>query len=586
MDQHTLSNYSEVFTQHLKLKLNVLFEEKKIIGTAIHEIKNLSRAANFVLDTADLNIQSVEIDGLPCYNYSMGIEVLHLGKALIIPIQADSSEVKILYETRPDAAGIQWLDPQQTEGKNHPMVYTQSQAILARTWIPCQDTPASKITWEAEVSSDKNLEVVMSGKRKKPTGHIGAYNFRMTNKVASYLISMCIGNLAYTQLSNRCGVYAEPEIIDAAVSEFSDMDTMLDSAQMLYGDYRWETFDVLVLPYSFPFGGMENPMLTFLTPTLIAGDQSLTNVVAHELAHAWSGNLITNKTWNDFWLNEGFTVYFERRIIEQSEGAQAASLHAYLGYQDLIDDLSNLSSKPDDTKLLLNLAGRDPDDGMTHIAYEKGFFLLIAIEKELGRTDWDQFMKDYFSHFACQSISTSEFRTYLLDQVPVSKLGLIQTILDEWIDQPGLPSDFEAPCSELYDDVQSFMQTWARNQTVDFTATSGWSWIQKVLFLNGLDEGISDNEMSELYSGLQIDTTQNSEILFAWYKLVIQNNYTTQQDEMEAFIIKVGRRKFVEPLYKLLIETRDGKLLAQEIFAKAKDGYHSITRKTVEAILQ
>ena len=421
-DVHSYSNPHEVGVHHLDLDLDVRFDERKLAGSvtlSVHRVR--TGAETLVLDTRDLIIHGVENttgdDGTFEAAYQLGETDPVLGAPLSITLEPGTTHVRVRYETRPTASALQWLAPEQTSGKQQPFMFTQSQAIHARSWIPLQDSPGVRVTYSARVRTPSTLRAVMSAANDPAALIDGDYTFHMGQPVPSYLIALAVGDLGFESLGPRAGVYAEPAILSAAAAEFADTEAMIAATERLYGPYRWERYDLLVLPPSFPFGGMENPRLTFATPTILAGDKSLVSLVAHELAHSWSGNLVTNATWRDFWLNEGFTTYIERRIIEEVYGPRRAEMEAVLGYQVLKDELERLDDA--DAILHVDLTGRDPDDGMTQVPYEKGALFLRSLEEAVGRDRFDQFLRAYFDRFAFQSITTNDFlsqlETHLLD---------------------------------------------------------------------------------------------------------------------------------------------------------------------------
>src|ERR1700691_5211675 len=410
-DIHSYANPELVRVRHLNLDLTVVFEQQTIQGTAVLTIEQYGRdAKQLILDSRALQIDETEVspDGVKYQEarFSIGGSDKILGAPLRIDIAPDTKFVRIRYSTDPTATALQWLMPEQTAGKLHPFLYTQSEAIHARSWIPLQDSPGVRVTFEARVHVPSGLKAVM-GAARSDHGEI----FVMDQPIPSYLIALAVGDLAFQATGPRTGVWAEPPVVLKAAAEFSDMEKMLEAAEKLYGPYRWVRYDVLVLPPSFPFGGMENPRLTFATPTVITGDKSLVSLVAHELAHSWSRNLVTNATWSDFWLNEGYTVYIERRILEELYGLRRAEMEAALGYQDL--QAAFETHPPAEQILHIDLAGRDPDDGCTSVPYEKGALFLRQIEQTFGRQKFDIYLKDYFDHFAFQSITTAQSLDYM-----------------------------------------------------------------------------------------------------------------------------------------------------------------------------
>ena len=319
-----------------------------------------------------------------------------------------------------------------------------------------------RVTYSAVVRTPKELVAVMSAPNDPNAPRNGEYHFRQRNAIPSYLIALAVGDLQFRAIGSRTGVYAEPSVADRAAAEFADTEKMLQAAQDLYGAYRWGRYDLLVLPPSFPFGGMENPSLTFATPTILAGDKSLVSLVAHELAHSWSGNLVTNATWSDFWLNEGFTVYVERRILEKIYGRPREEMEAVLGRQELEAELAKLP--PGDQILHIDLKGRDPDDGVTSVPYEKGALLLRSLEEKFGRERFDAFLREYFDHFAFQSITTGIFVDYLQKHL---LNGNTDIPLDEWLNKPGLPATAPRPVSDAFEKVAAAGEAMDRRRRVE-----------------------------------------------------------------------------------------------------------------------
>src|SRR5687767_11700247 len=369
-DYHSFANPSAVRVTHVDLDWDVLFDQKILKGSATLTVERSSRTEPLILDTRDLKIEKVETSAGTAYSagtFTVGASDKILGSSLTIPLPAGANRVRIHYSTSPCASGLQWLGPAQTAGKKDPFMFTQSQAIHARSWIPLQDTPSVRVTYNARVRTPRNLLAVMSAENDAHTPRDGDYSFRMRQPIPSYLIALAVGDLRFRSLGRRTGVYAEPQVIARAARELSDTERMVVATERLYGPYRWGRYDILVLPASFPYGGMENPRLTFATPTILAGDKSLVSLIAHELAHSWSGNLVTNATWRDFWLNEGFTVYLERRIQEAVYGRARAQMEAALGLRDLNEVIASLEDR--DEILHIDLKGRDPDEGSNDIPY-------------------------------------------------------------------------------------------------------------------------------------------------------------------------------------------------------------------------
>lgn len=583
---HSAAQPGKAVVKHLDLDIKVDFGSKTINGTASYQIGAADDATEIIFDTRKLDIHAVMVDGKET-PFTLGDEQPWLGRALHVPVTGENKEVSISYSTNPGADALQWLEPQQTAGKKYPFLFTQSQAILARTWIPCQDSPGIRYTYEATVRVPKDLLAVMSADNPQKKNESGEYHFTMDQPVPSYLMALAVGDLVFEPIGKRTGVYAEPEQIDEAVYEFADMEKMLESAEELYGPYAWEQYDVIVLPPSFPFGGMENPRITFATPTILAGDRSLTSLVAHELAHSWSGNLVTNQTWNDFWLNEGFTVYFERRIMEDIYGKDYANMLALLGYQDLQNTLSRLENKnPAGTKLKLDLAGHDPDEGMTDIAYEKGYLFLRTLEENIGRDTFDAFIRTYFDTFAFKSMNTEDFLAYMKENLFNGNQALYDSMMvDQWVYETGVPSNAVAINSDKFEQVESQVTAWEKGSPATEIDTAGWTTHQWLHFLRKLPDTLSQEQLTELDNAFGFTNTGNSEIAAEWFVVSIENNYTPAFGAMKDFLIKVGRRKFLQPIYGALVEADPTKERARIIYREARPNYHAVSVNTFDELL-
>lgn len=581
-DNHSFSNPNEAVIKELTLNIILDFDNKIIKGKASYTIEN-NGSDKIILDTKDLDIQKVTIgmdDTLT--TFQLGDEVEHLGRALQIAITPETKQINVYYATRPESEAVQWLNPQQTAGKVHPFLFTQGEAILTRTWIPIQDSPGIKFTYNARVELPKELMAVMSATNPQEKNNMGVYSFKMKQPIPAYLIALAAGNLEFRSLGPRTGVYAEPELAEKAAYEFGDTEKMLEVAENLYGPYQWERYDIIVLPPSFPFGGMENPRLTFATPTIIAGDRSLTSLVAHEMAHSWSGNLVTNATWDDFWLNEGFTVYFESRIMEAMYGKDYAHMLALLGDDDLQSGLAEL--EPNDTKLKLDLKGRNPDDSMTDIAYEKGAAFLRVLEEAAGRANFDAFLTQYFADHKFQTLSTEGFVAYLNKNL-IEPKGLSINV-DEWVYQPGVPKNKITFTSDKFELVDKARTDWMNGADATTLVTSDWSTHEWLHFIRGLNnEQITKEHMTQLDSAFHFTTSTNSEIQCAWYTKAIKNGYVGAYPKMTEFLHTVGRRKFLVPLYKALSKTETGLTIAKGIYAGARQNYHSVSTNTIDDLL-
>jgi leukotriene-A4 hydrolase len=541
-----------------------------------------SPARRLVLDTRDLEIlgAAASADGadFQAIEAALGTPDAILGASLTIPLPAGAQAVRIEYATAPGASGLQWLDPAQTSGKRHPFLFTQSQAIHARSWIPLQDSPTARVTYEARIRTPKPLRAVMSAEALDTAP--GEQSFHMEQSIPPYLIALAVGELAFEPISDRAGVWAEPSVAPGAAREFEDVDRMLARAEELFGPYRWGRYDILVLPPSFPFGGMENARLTFATPTLLAGDKSLVGVIAHELAHSWSGNLVTNATWRDFWLNEGFTVYLENRIQEAVFGERRALIEAALEVEGLREEMAAL--EPRDQILHIDLDGRDPDDGFTQVPYVKGMLFLRTIERAVGRERFDAFLRGYFERFAFQSIVTADFLDHLVREMPqaAEKVDLLA-----WTTAPGLPEDAAFPVSTALAEVQSIRAQWLAGEVgADGLPAAQWSTQEWLAFLAGAGAGGAER-MEGLDKRFRLTESRNAEIAHRWLLEGVKADYRPAQPRLESFLVEVGRRKFLKPLYEELVKTPEGKERALAIYKRARPGYHPISQATVDGIL-
>lgn len=587
-DPHSYARPAEAKVKHLEWTATVDFDSKTIRAAAVWQIENNGDADSIRFDTKDLAIKSISIDNTTSTEFRLAKPDAILGQALVIAIRADTKVVRIEYETSPQAEALQWLSPQQTAGKSAPFLFTQSQAILARSWVPCQDTPGVRFTYNANVKVPANLLALMSASNPKEKNASGEYHFEMKQAIPSYLLALAVGDLTFEDISERSGVYAEEGLIDQAAWEFADLEKMISAAESLYGPYQWERYDVLVLPPSFPFGGMENPRLTFATPTILAGDRSLTSLIAHELAHSWSGNLVTNATWNDFWLNEGFTVYFETRIMEKLYGKDYAEMLASLNLQDLYDEIELLNAKGQsaDTRLKLDLDGRNPDEGVTSIAYNKGYFFLRSIETRHGRDRFDAFLKDYFADHAFGSMNTNAFRDYIRNYYNEKyNIPLDSTRFDEWIEVEGLPNEVPQPGSERFQKVDQVIASWLTEKILDKSASKDWSTHEWLHFLKNLPEKLSPEQMKAIDNFGDFTASGNAEVIAEWGVISIRNDYERMAPRIESFLINTGRRKFLSPLYNELVKTNDGKRRALEIYRKARPNYHFVATNTFDTLL-
>ena len=586
-DVHSFAKPNEVAVTHLSLDLTVDFTSKKLGGTATLQLKNNANATTLHLDANGLAIEKILLNDGTTANFELSKPLTFLGSDLAVAITPSTTAITVYYSTAPTAAALQWLEARQTAGGQHPFLFTQSQAILARTWIPLQDSPGIKFTYDATIHCPKELMAVMSASDNATVLQNGVYKFHMPHAIPSYLMALSVGNLAYHAYDNRSGVYAEPSLLQKSVSEFTDLPKMISSAEELYGKYAWGRYDLLVLPPSFPFGGMENPCITFATPTIIAGDRSLVSLVAHELAHSWSGNLVTNATWNDFWLNEGFTVYFETRIMEKIYGKNYADMLTLLSLNELNQTIAEMGNTNADTKLFLDLKGRDPDDGVTDIAYQKGRFFLNTIEAAVGRPAWDAFLNKYFTSHAFQTMNTVDFIQYLNTELIKGDKTLEQKIgIQQWIYGAGLPTNCPVITSAELDKAAATASAFIQGTPANALNVQDWTTHHWLYFLRQIADSISLQKMTELDAAFHFTQTGNSEIMCEWLMLATKYQYQPAYAALDTFLSTVGRRKFIVPLYKRMAANAALKPLALSIYQKARPGYHTVATATLDEVLE
>lgn len=578
-DPHSFSRPDEVRVEHIALDLGVDFAKKQLAGTATLRVRNETNAKTLVLDTNGLEIRRVTVQpGNTAAQFKLGVADPIRGSALEIPIEAGTQSVTIEYASSPGARALQWLEPAMTAGKKHPFLLSQSQAILARTWVPCQDTPGVRFTYDATIRVPKELLAVMSAENPQARNEEGVYQFRMSHPIPSYLLAIAVGDLEFRPFDTRSGIYAEPEVIERAASEFDDVPEMIKAAEELYGPYRWDRYDLLVLPPSFPYGGMENPRLTFLTPTVLAGDKSLVALISHELAHSWSGNLVTNATWSDFWLNEGFTTYFEHRITEKLYGREYSEMLWLLGVTEVRDELKAVPEA--DQSLAVDFSKRDPDE-VPFIVYEKGALFLRLLEETAGRERWDQFLRAYFDKFAFRPMTTPIFVEHLKTALP----DVVQKVnIEQWIHGPGIPANAPQPRSEAFARVEQQAKAFADGGSADAIPAGKWSSHERVHFIQSLPV-LPVDRMAALDARFRFSDSGNSEVLSAWLEKSIDARYQDAYPAIERFLTTQGRRKFLKPIYEKLAKAPGDLAFARRVYAKARPTYHPVSQATIDAIV-
>ncbi len=589
-DEHSVARMDEVTIKHVYLDLDVSFDKKQLAGFAELSLDwKKPQAKRLDLDTRDLTIERVSAqrsDGqwvnAP---FSLGRRDAKFGAALNIRLKGASPKVRVYYRTAPTASGLQWLEPAQTLGKQKPFMFSQAQAIHARSFAPLQDTPAVRFTYRARITAPEGLRVVMSADNDPAADGRGGYRFNMPQAIPSYLVAIAVGDIVSKQVGPRSFVWTEPGRLEAVAREFSDIEAMILAAEKLYGPYAWGRYDMLVLPPSFPFGGMENPRLSFLTPTLIAGDKSLVNVVAHELAHSWSGNLATNASWKDLWLNESFTSYVENRIVESVFGVDQALMDQVVGQQELLAEMKELPEL--DQHLVLSLKGRDPDDAFSGVPYQKGEWLLRTMERRFGRDKFDAVVRAWFDEHAFQSVSTADFLDFfgkrLLD---ARDAPMTRSDVEYWLHNPGVPKSALLAHSAKLEAVDSARADFFSGKRAAASLNGKtWSTGEWVHFLNGMGEKPNAKKMLELDVVYALTEKRNREIAFRWFLVGIRAGYEPMRNALRQHLLEIGRRKLMLPLWTELAKTPANKAWALEIYKEARPGLHPIAQNSVDAAL-
>ena len=589
-DVFTYANYNEVRVTNADFDLTADFAAKTFSGVVVLDIEYRDLdAEHIILDADDLTIESIEGWNAGAWSeteFTLGEDDPTLGAPLEISLEEKPDRLRITYSTSPGAQGLQWLAPEQTAGKTHPFLFSQFQTLNARSFAPLQDTPAVRMTYSARIKTPPELIAIMSAEQDPDGTRDGDYSFRMPQPIPSYLIAIAIGDIAFKPINDHIGVYAEEYILDASVTEFEDTPQMEEAIDALYGPYLWGRYDLIVLPPSFPFGGMENPRLSFLTPTLVAGDKSLTNVVAHELAHSWSGNLVTNATWRDAWLNEGFTSYVENRVMEALYGEDRAVMERALDLESLKRDVDQ-AARPELTALKMPEDLEHPDDAFSQVSYAGGMFFLIFLEERFGRETFDDFLRNYFSDFAFQSLTTEEWLAYFEDKLWAANPDAVtKDEIVAWVYEPGLPKTLSAPKSDAFKKVSKTQNDWLDGDIAAADIETGeWSTHEWLHFINTLPQGLTVEQFGELDAAFALTGAQNAEIAYAWYMQGIKGDYAPIDEALDAFLVRVGRGKFIYRLYQALVD-HDRSEWAREVYGRARPGYHPIAQGRIDSIFE
>lgn len=579
LDPHSYADDSQLRTRHFDWKARVDFESKTLEAeVTLHFVEAAKETTLLDLDTRGLDVRGIRADDGSGLAYRLCPPEPILGARLEIHVPAGAAAIAVRYRTSPSASALQWLAPAQTFGKKHPYVFSQCQALHARSVLPCQDTPSIRQTFTAELEVPAELRAVMAAAPLERAGNV--HRFEMPQPIPPYLFAFAVGDLASKDISPRSRIWAEPGELDAAVWEFADVDAHIKAAETLFGKYDWDRFDLLVMPPSFPYGGMENPRLTFLTPTLMAGDRSLVNVVAHELAHSWTGNLVTNSNAEHFWLNEGFTVFAERRILEALEGADMAAMHAAIGFQRLQKAIAdfNVARRPELTRLRTQLTGIDPDDAFSAVPYEKGFLFLKTLEAAAGKEAFDAVLTTWLDEHRFGSAATDDFLA-LVERLQPGLLDKVDS--KRWVDHDGLPASYWKPSSAKLTALEA-----AIGRAPTEAEGKAWSATEWQLYLEGTKHPCSIELCEELDTRWKLTSSKNMEILVSWLVLACDSEYAPVLPRVEEVLGRVGRTKFVKPLFAALAKRPSTQALARTLFERYRATYHPITQQAVAALVR
>jgi len=588
-DPHSYAQPDQVLVKHLDLDLAIDFPHKRLDGQATLTLDWVNpKATSLVLDTRDLKIAKVEaVDAKghsQALSYALAPRDKQLGSKLTIATPKHPAKVRIVYATSPKASGLQWLTPAQTADKTQPFMFSQSESIHARSWVPLQDSPAIRFTYTAHVTAPKDVRVVMSAINDAKHPLDGDFRFDQPKPIPSYLLAIAAGDIAVRETGPRSAVYAEPSSVDKDAHEFEDTEKMIRTAESLYGPYAWGRYDLLVLPPSFPFGGMENPNMTFATPTIVVGDKSLVSVISHELAHSWSGNLVTAAAWRDIWLNEGFTTYVQGRITEAVYGKQQADEEALISARALQKSIGTMP--PNAQKLAPDPRGIGADDALSDVAYDKGSWFLRTLEAKFGRATFDAWLKGYFHRHAFTSITTetmlADLKANLFDTHPgVMPWEAVQA----WVYQPGIPKDAPLPTSPRFDAIDAERARFLAGMlAADQLDAKGWNTQEWMYFLDRLPDAPKLAKIKALDAAWHLTGTPNAEIGMRWYSHAIAAGDKDVWPAAREHMTRIGRIYLSTPVYKAFAATPDGLAYAEAAYAKAKDGYHPLTQAVIEGI--
>ena len=622
-DISSYSNFDEIIQKEVFIDVSLDFDKKQMLGTMEVKYEILSsEIPNVILDLKGPEIVSVEyviknekneektMIPLTYEIYSENVYKDSLGTPLKISLDNVKKNIPdeynklsksktlmlcIKFITTENCTGIQFLTKEQTYTKKYPFMFTQCEAIQCRSLFPVQDSPSVKSIYKVKTSIPSPLTFLFGGIKKESyldnKSNQNVTIFEQKIPIPSYLVAFVAGELEYGKISERCGVWTEVGLCKIACNEFKDAEKYVQIAEEYFNHpYEWEIYNLLVLPFSFPYGGMENPNLTFVTPALLAGDCSMSNVIGHEISHSWTGNLVTNKNWKNFWVNEGFTIFMERKLDSALLGEEMENLEAIVGNNELIADIKLLGLDSEYTKLSPDFGGNDPDDGFSTVPYEKGYQFLIFIEKLIGKDNFREVMQKYIKKYRYKSVDHTAFKE-VLEGLINEKLKDPKKIIDEinwdkWLYEKGIPSyknDFSSKLlKEAEKLAEDFLQEKEDKSSV-LKVFKEWHTNVKLAFLNYLLDNknkIDEKIMKNLKNELNLAEEYNSEIKYMWYLLALDKKVEEEIPNIKKFLETHGRLKYVRPVYFAWIEKDYNQ--AKEFFDKTKYLYHAFARRIIQ----
>jgi leukotriene-A4 hydrolase len=583
-DPHSYADLTQGKITHIDLRIKADFEAHILEIEADYQLAEPVSGSLF-LDSVEIDLKQATANGQDLeWEFDEQDELL--GECLHLKGLNSVSAFTLTFNTSPEARALQWLPAVQTAGGKHPFLYSQCQAIHARSIFPCQDTPSVRFTFTAEVEVPKALTAVMAAEQvvvAEERGEQRLFHFKMPQPIPAYLFAIGAGNLVFRELGPRTGIYAEPELIESAAWEFAENEAKIVEAEKLLGPYLWGRYDLLILPPSFPYGGMENPRLTFLTPTAILGNRGQTNLITHELAHAWTGNLVTNATWEDFWLNEGWTTYAETRITEILEGVEIAALMAVYDEQRLFEVIDRVGVESTLTQLKVPSEGRDPDTTVTIIPYYKGCFFLKECEYAVGRERFDAFIQKYMGKYQFQSLTTEGFLDFLKQELPevFEKVNV-----QEWVYQPGLTGKRNRPQSALYDDVRRAVEAYKQGTRPTREQVADWHRYQILSFLQMLPKQMPIEDCKYFEEILDLKNKNDAGHYMHFYVICIASGDQEILPRIEEFIGKIGRLIISETIFRAMIASDWARPHARPMFEAVRERHHKITVHVINNLLE